>query len=86
MSSQEHNDSTLEDMNPNIKFELDRFCSSLKRSPYAEASLKKNFLKKIRRFKLNQLNKEERALGVPNALQHASEQTQQAIAKAEGRE
>ena len=49
-----HNDPTLENMNPNIKFELDRFCSSLKRSPYAEASLKRNFLKKIRRFKLNQ--------------------------------
>lgn len=39
-----------EELPINLKFELDRFCSSLKRSPYAEASLKRNFAKKIRRF------------------------------------
>ena len=33
-----------------LKFEIDRFCSSLKRSPYAEAGLKRNFAKRIRRF------------------------------------
>lgn len=46
----------LEDMAPDIKFALDRFSASLKCSPYAEAGLKRNFAKKIRRF-INQNNK-----------------------------